>query len=232
MFEQHNSTYNYEKKVVHHLKEQWNSKIRNEKEFSLYKGKKFEKEEVNHPDFLKTFLYVGELFQATEWDNRTKGLKQFDERIGKELVKWEANGEMCLHLSVLTYLLLEKYGVFTDKEMKLIQGYFLHKARKDNPFASAIANIHVGIHAWLSIKGKIIDLSIGQERDFFDFKGMDVIIGEVPEGMTFKGFQEPRKVVQKHAKRYSKFLNMTDEEWIEMHVQEANQFFNKASAKA
>lgn len=229
MFEQHLSIHNFEKRVLFHLKKNWDSKIRNNKEFDTYKGKTLKKEVVRHPNFIKVLIYIGELFQASEWDQRASKFKEFDERIGKELTKWEKEGELCLHLTVISYSLFEKYGVLTDKEMKLVQGYYFHEARKDSPLAMALANIHIGIHSWLSVGGAVIDLTIGQEREFFDFQGMDMIVGEVPEGMTLKGFQEPKKVVSKHIKRYASFLNMTVEEYIDFHDQQAIALLQKHS---
>lgn len=226
MFEQYKSKINYENKVLSYIKKNWDSKVKNGKELETFKGKPFKTEELRQPAFIKVVLYVGDLFRGLENYVPSPSLDQFDPRIEQELRKWESEGELCLHLTVISYFLFEKYGVFNDKEMKLVQGYFWHEARKDNPLAMALANIHVGIHSWLSVKGRVIDLTIGQEEMFFDFKGQSVIMGEVPDGMLLKGFEEPKKVVQKHLKRYADYLGMTPEEYINFHHKEATRFVN------
>lgn len=226
MFEQYKSKINFENKVLSYIKKDWDSKVKNAKELETFKGKPFKTEELRQPSYMKVVLYVGDLFRGLENYVPSPRLDQFDPRIEQELKKWESEGELCLHLTVISYALFEKYGVFNDKEMKLVQGYFWHEARKDNPLAMALANIHVGIHSWLSVKGRVVDLTIGQEKMFFDFKGQEVIMGEVPEGMLLKGFEEPKKVVQKHLKRYADFLGMTPEEYIQFHHKEATRFVN------
>lgn len=43
----------------------------------------------------------------------------------------------------LVYSLFEEAGLFTDKEMKLVQGYYKHEARTDNPIATMLAKTQV-----------------------------------------------------------------------------------------
>lgn len=231
MFDQHLSIHNYEKKVIRYLKDEWDSKLRNEKELFTYKGKPLVPETMKNPNFIKVVIYIGELFRSCEYNNRSELLPQFDERIRKELIHWESEGQLCLHLTILSYFLFEEFGLFTDKEMKLVQGYYFHEARRDNPLAVAIGNIHVGIHSWLSVKGSVIDLTIAQEREFFDFKGMDVILGEVPEGMLLKGFQEPRKIAQRHLLRYANYIGLTPKEYLSLHKEECSSLFAKTLLK-
>jgi len=225
MFEQHANHKNYEKKVVNYIRKNWHSRIKNEKELTAYKGKDLEASIKKNPEFMKTVMYIAELFESSEWNNRAVKLPTFHEKIRKELVKWEENGELCLYLSVACYALLEKSQVFNDREMKLIQGYFLHKPDTDNALARMMGDTHVGIHAWISIKGSVLDLSIGQERDFFNFNEVAVVMGKVPEGMTFKGYQEPKKVLQKHIQKYAKFAELSEEEWRQLHLNESNKKF-------
>lgn len=230
MFEQVATEGTFERKAISHIKHHWQSRVRNVKDLEVFQGKEIESQVKKNPSYIKVILYVKELFEASGYVEASF-LKHKTLKPAHELREWEHKGEICLYLSVVAYVLFEKLGVFSDKEMKLVQGYFLHEVQKENVLAYAMGRIHVSVHAWLSIKGSVIDLSIGQERDFFDFEEEDIITGIVPEKLTLKGFGEPKKVVQKHLKRYVNFANMQEEEWVEMHLSEANHMLEEIMKK-
>jgi hypothetical protein len=110
-----------------------------------------------------------------------------------------------------------EFEVLKENQLYLVQGYYRHDAREDNPFATLFGSSQAGVHAWLNIKDAVYDLSIGQEKTVFDFKGTPFILGKVPEGMDLRGFVEPRKVVKEYQEKFAKAQNMSIREWTLQH---------------
>jgi hypothetical protein len=194
------------------LKKEWITKVKNGNDFTDFYGSEIPMETLKNPFFQFITRYIGSMFDDTEFNS-------FDHRTmaTEEIVKSDHDGGLCIYMSVLAYTLFMEFEVFKENQLYLVQGYYQHDAREDNPFATIFGSNQAGVHAWLNIKNAVYDLSIGQEKSVFDFKGTPFILGKVPEGMTFRGYIEPRKVVKDYQEKYSKAQGMTFKEWALQH---------------
>lgn len=213
----------YEENTVRFLKKHWHSAIKSPLELAEHKGDALPFSVTGHPEFAKIIFYVSEIFET---------LNSYSERnipweYMNEAFKANTNGQLCVYLSILTYSLFLHNNICNDKSMKYVQGYYWHKARKGNPIIEMMGEEHAGTHAWIIIKGAVVDISIKQEELFFDFGGYPIILGKVPDGLLLKGFVEPKKTVNKFVESFARNQNLTPQQWIELHNQRANELFNK-----
>ncbi|BFH15222.1 hypothetical protein J6TS7_34080 [Paenibacillus dendritiformis] len=71
----------------------------------------------------------------------------------------------------------------------------------------------------------MIDISIGQEAHFFDFKRAPWIIGKVPNGMSLVSYREDRKTVKEYGRLIARQSGLVYLDWIKKHDLEASSLF-------
>lgn len=211
----------YEKKTADFLKKEWFSGVRKPDELFEYKGERLPPSIAGNQNFKKILTYIYHLYDelaSNKGDDLAEGIQD-------ELFYFERQGKMCVHLSVITYQLMLHYGIANERSMRYVQGYYYHKAQPKDWISSMLGTEHAGSHAWLVIGKSVIDISIRQEELFFDFKGLPVILGVVPEGFLLKGFTELKKTVNKHTESFASFRKVSPNEWLDSHVAEADKIF-------
>lgn len=206
----------YEKKTVDYFKKHWFSDVKNPTDFIVFQGDDLPKPAILHPRFTEIVFYVSELFENAN----PYGYQSIPKDIIDEVYHFEQNGQLCVFLTVLNYILFLEYEIADERSMRYVQGYYYHEARTDNWIVSMMGKAHVGSHAWLQLGKGVVDLSIKQEELFFAFEGYPAILGKVPEGMHLKGFSEPKKTVNKYIELFAKRRKMTPKEWIAYHKEQ------------
>ncbi|WCF11494.1 hypothetical protein NDS46_31550 (plasmid) [Paenibacillus thiaminolyticus] len=214
----------YEKNMVAHHRKNWFSEVKKASEFRIYKGDKLDKKISHHPKFLSIITYISEAFEIVS------GNRKGDPPLLGEVSRYEQEGKLCVYLSILTYTLLMHHGITNDREMKYVQGYYHHKNEATNWIAGLLGNEHVGSHAWITIGKAVIDISIKQEENFFQFDGYPAILGEVPPRMLLKGFSEPKKTVNKYVEHFAKQRKLSIDEWIAYHNQQMENLLKKQTS--
>jgi hypothetical protein len=199
--------------LVPMLKKDWITEARRLSEFNLHIGKDLKPSIVTQSQFVPIWTYIEELYM--DLYNYKLKMKWID-----EIQHWEEKGGLCIMLSVLTYALFQKTGVANEQEMRFVQGYYQHKSRTDSWIVSMLPQNHIGLHAWITIQGAVVDISIRQEEQFFDFGSTPFIAGKVPEGMTMTGFSEPKKTVNKYIELFAKKAKLSPEQWLDRHLKE------------
>lgn len=189
---------------------------------------------ADHPMFYASIIYVETLYRQamlrhscenneSEWMNQaeTNGeLDDIDQVVKDELISWENKGGQCIYLSTLLYMLLLYHELGTENSLSYVQGYYIHLLREE--YRSLKVQIwppvHSGLHAWIELDGSVMDISIRQEEDFFDFQGKPYILGKVPEGLQLYGYREVRKTPKSYARMIAKGSGMKLEDWVQHHV--------------
>lgn len=140
-----------------------------------------------------------------------------DTTIKEELSHWDDEGGLCIYMSVLLYGLIEQDDVLDVDDLMLVQGYNAYQS--NNPFVQAIFNNpeFINFHVWLSYKGSVIDISVAQERESYQFEGKEYILGEIPEGFKMVGFIETKETVHKYMENFSSRIGMSVNEWLLFH---------------
>jgi hypothetical protein len=175
-----------------------------------------------NPFFQKNIYYIMHLYEYTSYQDQGEKLPDFAK---KEMTHWEQIGGQCIYLSALMYCLLVHDKVVHETEINLCQGLYKHKCREDNPLGMLFGEEHKGLHCWLEVKDAIIDVSIRQEEAFFDFKGSPLVIGKLPEGLSFIGFRETRKTAKDYGRKIAKENGHKYQEWIAAHSVAATKLF-------
>lgn len=128
-----------------------------------------------------------------------------------------------IYFSVVLYWLLVSYGVVNQKKLKFCQGCFSYKMRED---VCTHPRYRAGMHAWLSYHDSVLDTTIWQQREFFDFEtsGLKtpVIKGEIPTNLELLGFEEHKSLAKEYARRFARDSGMTFFEWLGFHRQQAD----------
>ncbi|MFF2531305.1 hypothetical protein ACFVS2_20595 [Brevibacillus sp. NPDC058079] len=215
MFETETNLKIYEKKTVAHHRKNWYSEIKQSSDFYLFQGESLPEEVVRHPKFLPIISYLSEIFENAKAYRKD----HLPSELIDEVLYYEQKGQLCVHMSIITYALLYHNNIADEKRMKYVQGYYHHETRTNNWIAGLMGNAHIGSHAWITIGKAVVDVSIKQEELFFDFGTYPIILGKVPSGMTLKGFTEPKKTVNKYMETFAKRRNVSIQEWIEYHNQ-------------
>lgn len=145
-------------------------------------------------------------------------LKEYSKMLAKEAVDIERAGELCIYCSVLLYSLLKVSCHICKDHLKYVQGCYKHPLREDFPSFIPFSSTQIGLHAWVVIGESVLDLTIGQEDYFFDFRGeLPYIAGKVPEGLDLIGHEELDIVVQKYVKKYAAAAGIDADLWILKH---------------
>ncbi|MDH6674252.1 hypothetical protein M2277_004944 [Paenibacillus sp. LBL] len=188
------------------------------KEMERFKGLKLNGSLASNIDFISSLSYIGFLFEIIrDWNPTGTDLPK---PILDELFEWEKNGGQCIYLSFLLYALLRNDGI-SDSNITYCQGMYWHKCRDDNPLGKLLGENQSGLHAWLEVKGAIVDISIGQEEQFFDFKGPAMVLGELPSGLDYYGFRESKSTPKEYARKAARKMGLTYVEWVSTHKREA-----------
>jgi hypothetical protein len=171
----------------------------------------------------KLMIYIGHILNTYE-TLFTDDYSHLDDWIKDEVIQWEKEGIICVFMSVLLYNLLVDEGIFNRHELNLVQGFYIHGSkgsRADTLFDSlgvgGLWENHAGLHAFLSARGSVIDTTINQERDFFDFGDKPFVVSDIPEGLTLGGQIEDTKTIRKYTKMFARFSGMEVDEWIKEH---------------
>lgn len=188
------------------------------KEMERFYGVKPNESLLKNIDFISNLSYIGFLFEIIgEWSFAKTDLPK---PLANELLEWEQDGGQCIYLSFLLYALLRHDGI-SDSNITYCQGMYWHKCREDNPMAKVFGENHSGLHAWLEVKGAIVDISIGQEEEFFDFRGPAIVLGELPSGLDYYGFREAKSTPKEYARKAARKMGKTYVEWVSTHKREA-----------
>lgn len=181
---------------------------------------------VRNEKFVQYIVYMHDLAEANERHN----YKTLPSQSGKELKHWDENGGYCIYLSVLLYGLLTKYNIVSKDEIKYYQGYYDFMLRDDFPSFLPIPKRHIGLHAWITIDGSVIDVTANQNMSFFDFKfesDINIILGKYPNKYRLVGFEETDKTIEEYFKMFSDFSSQSVDEWLEFHHQESIKRYNR-----
>ena len=140
-----------------------------------------------------------------------------DEWLRKEVVEWDRRGGLCIYTSVLLWCLIRENNIVADSELKYIQGLYNHPT--NHSVMATIDNItnHTGLHAFITLKGAVVDFSIIQEGYVFNLGDYPFIIGEIPSEMILNGWTESEDIVKQYAREIAGFSGMTYHEWIAKH---------------
>lgn len=203
--------------IMKELKTTYRTSAKHEKDWSVYKGKVFPPEILMSKKFQLITGYGYELCRHMLPSGEDK--HEINEDALKEAWHWTKMGAMCIHNSVILYTLMLELGVFTPTSLHFVQGFYHHKTKEDNLMAQMLSKSHTSVHAWLVVRGSVIDMTIQQEKDFFDFTtdegNYPFIIGKVNDGILLKGQNEPKKIVDAYIEDFAKYLGLSKEEWIE-----------------
>lgn len=162
-------------------------------------------------DFFININYINKLFRYLLYGESNKLIKEW---VIKEVDEWEIMGGNCIYLSVLLYSLFKHDKIGCHSCVKYVQGFFRHEIRKDYPSFYPWSGQHNGLHAWLTVNGAIIDIAIMQQYPFFDFKNNPFILGNIPEGLIYMGYEESEKTVMEYVKDILDFSKKHYDLWI------------------
>ncbi|WP_418791527.1 hypothetical protein [Phosphitispora sp. TUW77] len=146
-----------------------------------------------------------------------------------EAARYSKNNGTSIYFSVVLYWLLVYFGVLDESRLKLCQGYFSYRVREDKVPQT---RYRAGLHAWLSYNCSVIDTTIWQQEELFDFQNYDskhpVITGNIPRGMTLIGFEENKSLAKEYARNFARDSKLTFCEWVIYHKQQADLLYNNS----
>ena len=135
----------------------------------------------------------------------------------REIVEWDQRGGLCIYASVLLWCLIRENSIVADSELKYIQGLYNHPTNHSVMMMFDDITTNTGLHAFITVKGAVVDFSIYQEACVFDLGDYPFIIGEIPDGMILSGWVESEGVIKEYAREIAEFSGMTYHEWIAKH---------------
>ena len=140
-----------------------------------------------------------------------------------EVQHWESKGGYCIYMSALFYGLLIRNNIVDASNLSYYQGFYdFDIPKNDDRFAIARMMFNerqIGIHAWLTLKDSLIDLTASQNRTVFDFDfgKAPIILGKFPSGYNLFGFKESKDTLEAYWKRFADHKGMSVDEWFSMH---------------
>lgn len=184
-------------------------------DYTKVKPKEFKSLPINNDILSNTHFHAYIMYIMTLFDTiltgDTFGIESW---IIKEREEWEIKGGSCIYFSVLLYALLLDEGLGCKDCMKLVQGFFKHDIREDYPSFYPWNGQHSGLHAWIALEGAVIDIAINQQHPFFDFKNMPCVIGNIPDGLLYMGYEENINTVAYYLEEILKFSKKPLDLWI------------------
>ncbi|MFJ7982382.1 hypothetical protein ACIQ1D_19150 [Lysinibacillus xylanilyticus] len=181
----------------------------------------------NNPKLGDFLLYVTTL--AIEIDSVQSDIPL---DIYNEVNYWNfEKGGYCMYMSVLLYGLLTRNNVVDASNLSYYQGFYDFDIPNDERFA--IARIvfnerQMGVHAWLTLKDSLIDLTASQNKTVFDFEFSEapIILGKFPNGYNLFGFKENQETIEWYWKLFAEHRGMTVDEWFTMHERACAEVIN------
>lgn len=138
-----------------------------------------------------------------------------------EVARYQEKNGISIYFSVVLYWLLVSFGVLNEKKLRFCQGYFTYKL-EDSP----TPRYRAGVHAWLCYNGSTIDVTIWRQKAGFDFEkhgfNPPLIVGELPEGLEWFGFDENKSLVKEYARKFARESGKTFYEWVNFHKEQAD----------
>jgi hypothetical protein len=178
-------------------------------DLQTYQSKAIKQSRFNS-QFATTFIYVSEI-TSNFGDNKFDGIPKL---ALNELLRWDGKGGFCIYSAVLSYCLLYENGAFNKDELKLVQGFYKHPTEGILQLFN-FNNQQVGLHAFITADGSVVDFAICQERCVFNFDGS--ILGELPDGMELYGWEEDFSIVKEYAREIARESGLTYRQWINGH---------------
>lgn len=178
-----------------------------------YSSKELNKILESESSFAVSINYISTLFDYL----LTGNTHDISNDVLDEVTEWEIKGASCTYFSVLLYYLITIQNVACKDCVKLVQGFYRHEIRNDYPTFYPWAGQHNGIHSWITIQNSIIDIAIKQQERFFDFKGKPYVMGEIPEGLIYMGWEESKDTALLYLNDILKFSKKNLHEWFNMH---------------
>lgn len=184
------------------------------------------------PDIVKTkemaiaLYYLHQLVKSSDTNNFST-LDNIDTMVGNELRYWEDKGGYCIYVSILAYALFTRNHILSPSDISYFQGYYDFKLREDFPSFIPFPERQLGIHAWLVVKGSVLDFTANQNKTVFDFKftDLEMVLGEFPKGYNLYGFKESEKTIEGYYKLFSEHIGLSVEEWLERHTKVMNELY-------
>ena len=173
--------------------------------------------------------YINTLVNSIE-RNHFKELNDIHPLIGNELSHWDEEGGLCIYISVLTYGLLTRTNTIPKSNINYYQGYYDFKLREDFPPFIPFPERQLGLHAWLTVNGSLLDLTANQNKTVFDFQfdKINMILGEFPSGYNLYGFKESEETIEAYYKLFNEWCGLTIEEWFDLHTNAMNELLKQS----
>lgn len=139
-----------------------------------------------------------------------------------EVARYQERYGLSIYFSVVLYWLLVSYGVINEKRLSFCQGYYSFAVPNDHPDN---AKYRAGLHAWLSLNGSVIDVTLWQ----LGFPGSETpnvrpaaIKGKIPENLNLIGFEENKSLAKEYARQFAKDSGTTFYTWLNQHKEKAD----------
>jgi hypothetical protein len=193
------------------------------------KSERLRQSDVDNREFELAVMYADKLFRYIHMREEKYELFM-NEKLMNQLIHYDGEGGMCIYLSVVLYCLLYKAG-YSEKSLGYWQGYY--SAPMTQPVYKMLTKMEMtkGIHAFLTLDGTLIDMTIGQIEDRYVFEGHYFILGQELEGVEHFGFRETHDIVKEYARNFAKEVSMTYYEWVNAHYDTLKvferQFYNR-----
>lgn len=181
----------------------------------------------NREELAKYLTYLTRV--AIELDRYSQSKTPLD--IFKEVQHWDSQGGYCIYMSSLLYGLLIRNNIVDASNLSYYQGFYdFDIPKNDDRFIIArmmFSERQIGIHAWLTLKDSLIDLTASQNKTVFDFNFGDtpIILGKFPSGYNLHGFKESLETLEAYWKRFADHRGMSVDEWFTMHEKACNTVF-------
>ncbi|MEK5183295.1 hypothetical protein [Paenibacillus sp. FSL P4-0288] len=142
--------------------------------------------------------------------------RYLDANTKNELLRYQKDGGLCIHLSIVLYFLLLKYSTIKKSNLAYCQGFYRIRFIEADDIINHLSNEKSGLHAWLELDNAIIDISINQIS-----VNQVPILGVIPENVELKGFRETHECAKVYAKQMANYLGLKRKKWIANHEKNA-----------
>lgn len=156
-----------------------------------YSEKDLGNEIAENPHFFRNMCYVSRLVHCALLNDFSffEELCDKDDLAIKEIDKWNSNGGLCIYSSVLLFGLLSYNKVADHSSMKYHQG-FLEYEFPEGSLPKMFYPKTMGLHAWLTINGSVVDPSIMQLREHYGIEEEFHVTGQFIDGLQYHGYTE------------------------------------------
>lgn len=173
-------------------------------------------------------FYIYQLVKTNDASDFNNFDNNIDGLVRNELMYWESKGVYSIYINILAYAIFTRCNILKQSDISYYQGYYDFKLRKDFPTSFIFSERQLGIHAWLTVKDSVFDLTANQNKVLFDFqfKDSDMIVGEYPEGYHLYGFKESEKTIYSYISLFSEKANLCVDEWVGLHIKAMRKLFS------